>query len=100
MKTYNCPVCKKPLSKKEYERALGILGEREKHLEHEKYDLQKKLREAQAKEKKAKEEGIQTERARTQRLLAGKEHQIGLLPVWLTPAYAHPAFISNSMGLR
>ena len=24
----------------------------------------------------------------------------GLLPVWLTPAYAHPAFISNSIGLR
>ena len=24
----------------------------------------------------------------------------GLLPVWLTPAYANPAFISNSMGLR
>ena len=79
MKTYNCPVCKKPLSKKEYERALGILGEREKHLEHEKHDLQKKLREAQAKAKKAKEEGIQIERARTQRLLAGKEHQIQLL---------------------
>jgi len=24
----------------------------------------------------------------------------GLLPVWLTPAYANPAFISNSIGLR
>jgi hypothetical protein len=35
MKTYRCPVCKKPLSKREYEQALGILGEREKHLHHE-----------------------------------------------------------------
>jgi hypothetical protein len=79
MNTYNCPVCKKSLSKTEYERALGILGEREKHLEHEKYELQRKLREAQTKEKKARQDGINVERARTQRLLAGKEQQIRTL---------------------
>lgn len=79
MKTYRCPVCKKLLTKKEYESALGILGEREKHLEHEKAELQKKVRELEVKEKKAKEEGIKTERARTQRLLAGKDKQIQTL---------------------
>lgn len=79
MKTYYCPVCKKPLTKKEYEQALGILGEREKHFEHVKSELQKKLREAQANEKKAKDEGIKAERRRTQRLLAGKDKQIQTL---------------------
>lgn len=79
MKTYRCPVCKKLLTKKEYESALGILGEREKHLEHEKAKLQRKVRELEVKEKKAKEEGIKTERARTQRLLAGKDKQIQTL---------------------
>ena len=30
-----------------------------------------------------------------------KEKELfGLLPVWLTPAYANSAFISNSIGLR
>jgi len=76
MKKYICPVCKKPLTKAEYERALGILGEREKHLEHEKAELKKKLEEAKKMVKKAKEEGMRAERARTQRLLAGKERQI------------------------
>ncbi len=79
MKIYRCPVCKKTLSKSEYERALGILGERERHLQHEKGQLQRRLREAQAKEKKAREEGIQAERARAQRLMAGKEKQIETL---------------------
>lgn len=39
MKTYHCPVCKKPLTRQEYEEALGILGERDKHFEHEKAEL-------------------------------------------------------------
>jgi len=79
MKKYRCPVCKKQLSREEYEQALGILGEREKHLEHKKGKLLKKLHEAQAREKKAKELGIKAERARTQRLLAGRDKQIHTL---------------------
>ncbi|MGH9878582.1 MAG: hypothetical protein ACREBU_12185 [Nitrososphaera sp.] len=83
MKTYRCPVCKKPLTKKEYEDALGILGEREKHLKHEKKALKRQLREARSKMQKAKregkDEGIKSERARTQRLLKGKEREIGRL---------------------
>jgi septum formation inhibitor MinC len=76
MKTYLCPVCKKPLTKKEYKRALGILGAREGHLEHEKADLQKALRESKRKERKARQEGMKTERARTKRLLDGKVEEI------------------------
>lgn len=77
--TYRCPVCGKPLTKREYEQALGILGERERHLKHEKEELKKKLLEAKTKERKAKEEGIKVERARTQRLLVGKDKQIQVL---------------------
>jgi hypothetical protein len=35
VKTYRWPVCKKPLTRDEFEAALGILGEREKHFKHE-----------------------------------------------------------------
>jgi hypothetical protein len=69
-------VCKKPLSKREYQQALGILSERDKHHEHELSEYERKLREAQTRERKAKEEGIKFERSRTQRLLAGKDRQI------------------------
>jgi len=79
MKTYRCPVCGKVLSKKEYEAALGILGERERHLQHEKEELQKRLRQSKAKERRAYEEGVRKERARAQRLMAGKDKQIQIL---------------------
>ncbi len=76
MKTYRCPVCGKPLTEQEYERALGILGEREKHLKHEKAELLGKLKQAHARVKEAKEEGKRAERERTKRLLKGKEAEI------------------------
>lgn len=79
MTTYRCPVCRKPLSREEYEAALGILSEREKHLQHEKAELQRKLRQSQQREKQAREEGIRAERSRTQRLLKGKDKQIQTL---------------------
>jgi hypothetical protein len=78
-RTYRCPVCKKILTQKEYERALGILGERERHLQHQKAELQKRLRDARLREKRARAAGVTAERARTQRLLAGKEKQIQAL---------------------
>lgn len=79
MKTYRCPVCKKPLTKKEYQEALGILEERDKHWEHEKADLKSKLRVTEAKAKKAREEGVKAERGRAERLMAGKNKQIQTL---------------------
>jgi hypothetical protein len=56
--------------------ALGILGEREKHLKHQTAELQKKLKETQARVKEAKEEGRKGEQARTRRLLKGKDRDI------------------------
>lgn len=73
---FKCPVCRTFLSKQEYERALGILDEREKHLAHEKYELQRKLRESREQIRNAKAEGVKVERSRTQRLLAGRDKEI------------------------
>ncbi len=79
METYRCPVCNKPLTKKEYESALGILGKRDEHFQHETAKLEKRLREAKVREKKAKQEGVDSERSCTQRLLAGKDKLIQTL---------------------
>ncbi len=79
MKTYRCPVCNKPLTKREFERALGILGERERHLEHEKAELRSRIRKLQVREKMAFQEGRRAERAHTQRMLAGKDKTIRAL---------------------
>jgi hypothetical protein len=71
-RAYRCPVCRKQLTQQEYERALGSLGEREKHLQHE-------LREAKQRERSARKDGAEAERARTRRLLSGKDKQISAL---------------------
>lgn len=79
MKSYHCPVCHKVLTKKEYEKALGILKEKDIHFEHELRDVKKKLREAQSSVKRAKKEGIETERKRNKRLLEGQSRKIQAL---------------------
>jgi hypothetical protein len=76
VKTHHCPVCGKPLTEHEYEHALGILGEREKHLKREKAELLGRLKQAHARVKEAREEGKRGERQRTKRLLQGKEAEI------------------------
>src|SRR5712692_308336 len=76
MRQFRCPVCKKPLTKKQYQRALGILEEQQKHLRLQEQKLRQQLREARRKERGAKKEGIQLERSRTKRLLAGKAAEI------------------------
>ncbi|MCL5744339.1 MAG: DUF2130 domain-containing protein, partial [Acidobacteria bacterium] len=87
MKSHRCPVCKKVLSREEYEQALGILGEREKHFheeanalqsrfQHDKEKLNQALQEAKTSAQKARQEGIEAERSRTARLLAGKAEEV------------------------
>jgi hypothetical protein len=71
-----CPVCKTPLTQRAYERALGILGARERHMHEQAARLQGKVRQAQQDARAARAAGIADERARTQRLLQGKEDQI------------------------
>lgn len=71
-----CPVCKTPLTQKAYERALGILGARERHMHDQAQRLQDKVRQAKSEAKGAKAAGVASERARTQRLLQGKDDEI------------------------
>lgn len=71
-----CPVCRTPLTERAYERALGILGARERHMHDQAAKLKGKILEAQQQARAARAAGVATERARTQRLLQGKENQI------------------------
>jgi hypothetical protein len=79
MKGYRCPVCKKSLSKHEYESALGLLSERESHYAKHQKELKEKLRKAQAAQAKARQAGITFERARSNRLMAGQTKTISKL---------------------
>ncbi len=73
---YRCPVCKKPLTKKEYDRALRIHEARAKHLEALERNLKKRERRLEQEKKAAKKEGQELEQKRTRRLLAGREKEI------------------------
>ena len=42
MKTYRCPTCGKALTRSEYEKALRIHGEKERHLAHQEAELKQK----------------------------------------------------------
>ncbi len=75
-KSYRCPVCKKSLTKHEYESALGVLSERQTHFEHKQKELLEQLRRAKNAQARAKQDGIRFERARSQRLMAGQNKQI------------------------
>lgn len=90
MQTYRCPVCKKLLTKREYESALGILQAREVHLKHREAEIRK--REAEFRKTKAElrarariakreglDEGKRKERERVGRLMAGQKKRIDTL---------------------
>src|SRR5258708_37683135 len=70
---YRCPVCKTQLSKRQYEKALGILDARE---ERSREQHSKKLAEERRKTQHARASGIQFERKRTTRLLTGQRKTI------------------------
>lgn len=71
-----CPVCRKPLTKKEYDKALGIMKENERYHAAQRDKYLRQIKEEKNKTKKAREEGVLAERARNQRLLKGKEAEI------------------------
>jgi hypothetical protein len=56
METYRCPVCNKPLTKREYEKALKIEKSKEAHLHHLEQQLKKDQRELVNKIKQAQKE--------------------------------------------
>ena len=76
MKSYRCPVCKKPLTKHEYESALGVMSERDKHQSEEKKKLFRQLQQARMANARERQAGADSERARSRRLMAGQRMQI------------------------
>ena len=76
MKTYRCPVCKKSLTKHEYESALGVMSARETHFDDERKTLLKRVARAEQGQARARQEGIRYEKARSQRLMAGQSRQM------------------------
>ena len=76
MRGYQCPVCHKILTKKEYEGALGILQARDKHHAHILGQLTQRLKASKQESKKARKQGIEYQKGRTRQLLEGKEKML------------------------
>lgn len=76
MTVLRCPVCKKPLTKKEYEKALGIWEERQQHFDHKEREWKRELRVAKAANRQAKQEGIEEGKRRNRIALRGKDELI------------------------
>lgn len=79
-KTYPCPVCGKPLTKSEFEKALEIHSAKEEHLQDLEKDLRRKEKNLDAKVAQAEERGQKTgekrEKNRSERLMAGQTRTI------------------------
>jgi hypothetical protein len=76
---YKCPVCKKPLTKEEYESAMKIQEAQAKHLEHKEREFADKVRRFEAEKKRIKKDARESERIRSKRLLAGKDKQLQVM---------------------
>jgi hypothetical protein len=79
MPTYKCPVCGKPLTKAQYERALKIHEAREEHLRQQEERLQKRERELPKRIEEAKRQAQQQEKKRAERLMAGWKTKVKTL---------------------
>jgi len=65
-RTYRCPVCKKPLTKREYDKALHIHEAQQAHIEQQKRELTQQRRDFDSHKKQIKIEARASERARLQ----------------------------------
>ena len=87
-KTYPCPVCGKPLTKSEFEKALEIHSAKEKHLQDLENDLRKKERRLKEDVARAIEAGQKAgekkEKRRAERLMAGQKRHIKKLEERIT----------------
>lgn len=83
-KTYPCPVCGKPLTKSEYEKALKLHTAKEKHLRHLEEALKKRQRGFKKELETAKEAGQNKEKRRSERLMAGQTKHIKKLEERIT----------------
>ena len=79
MKKYRCPVCKKPLTKKEYEQALQIHTARQEHLHTLERELARKERNLSNAISNAKKNAVNKERMRTNRLMQGWKGKVKTL---------------------
>jgi hypothetical protein len=75
-KMYRCPVCKKPLTKEEYERALHIHKERQARLQNWELQLREKERNLGKKVKAAREEGRKSEKEKAARMVKGYKEKL------------------------
>ena len=76
---YRCPVCKKPLTKAEFDRALRIHEAQAKHFEQKERELADKARRFEAEKRQIRVDARESERSRTRRIVAGKVAEIGRL---------------------
>jgi len=76
---YRCPVCKKPLTKKEFDRALRIHEARQEHVEHLRSELEREKQEFESHKKDVTKKAREAERLRTQRVIGNKDRKIGEL---------------------
>lgn len=75
-KTYRCPVCKKPLTKKEFDRALHIHEARQGRLQEWEIRLRNQEREMPKKLKAAREEARISERGKAARMVKGYKEKL------------------------
>lgn len=73
---YQCPVCKKPLTKREFERAFKIHEGQQKHLEQREREVQQAEQNLKSERKEIKKTVRASERARTKRMVKGYREQL------------------------
>jgi len=96
---YRCPVCKKPLTKKEFQRALHIHKAQEEHLAERERQQDERDRQFKTKEKQIKDDARASERARNNRIIGNQgekirnlQQTIQLLKRGKTPQEGGPEF--------
>lgn len=75
-KTYRCPVCKKLLTKKEFDRALHIHEAQQSRLKEWELRLQTQAREMPKKIQAAREEGRKSEKSNSARMVKGYKEKL------------------------
>ena len=89
---YRCPVCKKRLTKKEFERALKIHEAQKEHVEALEKQLAENKRQAEANVKKARKEGRESQRQRYRRQISKLKEANRLLRLRRAPQEYGPDF--------
>ena len=73
---YRCPVCKKNLTKREFERAFKIHEAQKEHVKALERNLEEKERRFREQEKRIKQQAREAEHSRTRRIVEGKDLKI------------------------